>query len=174
VGEAHPVNPPSGSRRYAQAWLVRLLAGASGARCGRASSPWPAPFPPSPPQPVPRRCSATPRFYGTVRLPVSVRHLRTSMTSRCSLRLSPSQAHAGSPGSHTRCLRTCTGSLNREILVHLAVEVYPVLPSAVVLHLVGIPKYLLLAQQGMYFTAQYPTCTSPCQRFDAALASGST
>jgi hypothetical protein len=31
----------------------------------------------------------------------------------------------------------------------------------------------LLAQQGIYFTAQYPTCTSPCQRFDAALAGGS-
>jgi len=50
--------------------------------------------------------------------------------------------------------------------------VYPVLPSDH-LHGVGVPKYLLLAQQGMYFTAQYPTCTFPCQRFDAALASGS-
>jgi hypothetical protein len=50
--------------------------------------------------------------------------------------------------------------------------VYPVLPSDI-LQSVGIPKYLLLAQQGIYFTAQYPTCTSPCQRFDAALASGS-
>jgi hypothetical protein len=50
--------------------------------------------------------------------------------------------------------------------------VHPVLPS-VVPHLVGIPEYLPLAQQGMYFTAQYPTCTSPCQRFDAALAGGS-
>jgi hypothetical protein len=50
--------------------------------------------------------------------------------------------------------------------------VHPVLPSDN-LHSVGIPEYLLLAQQGMYFTAQYPTCTSPCQRFDAALTSGS-
>jgi hypothetical protein len=50
--------------------------------------------------------------------------------------------------------------------------VHPVLPSAL-LHGVGIPKYLLLAQQVTYFTAQYPTCTSPCQRFDAALASDS-
>jgi hypothetical protein len=47
-----------------------------------------------------------------------------------------------------------------------------VLPSAY-LHGVGIPEYLPLAQQGIYFTAQYPTCTSPCQRFDAALAGGS-
>lgn len=47
-----------------------------------------------------------------------------------------------------------------------------VLPSDI-LHSVGIPESLLLTQQGMYFTAQYPTCTSPCQRFDAALASGS-
>jgi hypothetical protein len=50
--------------------------------------------------------------------------------------------------------------------------VHPILPSAV-LHLVGIPKYLPLTQQGMDFAAQYPTCTSSCQRFDAALASGS-
>jgi len=48
----------------------------------------------------------------------------------------------------------------------------PVLPSAF-LHGVGIPEYLPLARQGMYFTAQYPACTFPCQRFVAALASGS-
>ena len=28
------------------------------------------------------------------------------------------------------------------------------------------------AAQGLYFTAQYPACTSPCQCFDAAFASG--
>jgi hypothetical protein len=50
--------------------------------------------------------------------------------------------------------------------------VHPVWPSDS-LQSVGIPEYLLLAQQGMYFTAQYPTCTFPCQRFDAALAGGS-
>jgi hypothetical protein len=50
--------------------------------------------------------------------------------------------------------------------------VYPVLPSAC-LHGVGIPEFLPLAQQVMYFAAQYPTRTFPCQRFDAALASGS-
>jgi hypothetical protein len=50
--------------------------------------------------------------------------------------------------------------------------VYPILPSAF-LHGVGIPEYLPLAQQGMDFTVQYPTCTSLCQRFVAALASGS-
>ena len=50
--------------------------------------------------------------------------------------------------------------------------VYPVLPSAH-LHGVGTPEYLPLAQQGIYFTAPYPTYTFPCQRFDAALASGS-
>jgi hypothetical protein len=60
----------------------------------------------------------------------------------------------------------------REIRAHLAMAVHPVLPSAF-LHGVGIPKYLPLTQQGMYFTAQYPTCTFPCQRFDAALASSS-
>jgi hypothetical protein len=50
--------------------------------------------------------------------------------------------------------------------------VHPLLPSDI-LHRVGIPEYLLLAQQGMDFTAQSPTCTSPCQRFDAALTGGS-
>jgi len=50
--------------------------------------------------------------------------------------------------------------------------VHPVLPSAY-LHGVSIPEYLLFAQQVIYFTAQYPTCTSPCQRFDAALAGNS-
>jgi hypothetical protein len=49
---------------------------------------------------------------------------------------------------------------------------HPVLPS-VLLHGVGIPEYLLLTQQGIYFTAQYPSCTSPYQRFDATLAGGS-
>ena len=56
--------------------------------------------------------------------------------------------------------------------MRLALAVHPVLPSDI-LHCLGIPEYLLLAQRGMYFTAQYPTCTSPCQQFDAALASGS-
>jgi hypothetical protein len=50
--------------------------------------------------------------------------------------------------------------------------VRPVLPSDL-LHGVGIPEYLPFARQGMYFTAQYPTCTFPCQRFVAALAGGS-
>ena len=50
--------------------------------------------------------------------------------------------------------------------------VQPVLPSAY-LHGIGIPEYLPLARQGMYFTAQYPACTFPCQRFVAALAGGS-
>jgi hypothetical protein len=50
--------------------------------------------------------------------------------------------------------------------------VHPVLPSAI-LHCVGTPEYLPLSQQGMDFTAQYPTCTSPCQRFGVVIAGGS-
>lgn len=50
--------------------------------------------------------------------------------------------------------------------------VHPVLPSDI-LHSVGIPEYLPLSRQGIYFTAQYPTCTSPCQRFVVTLAGGS-
>jgi len=56
--------------------------------------------------------------------------------------------------------------------MRLAMAAQPVLPSAY-LHGVGIPKYLPLARQGMDFTAQYPACTFPCQRFVAALAGGS-
>jgi hypothetical protein len=50
--------------------------------------------------------------------------------------------------------------------------VYSVLPSVYSKN-VGTPEYLLLAQQGTYFAAQYPACTFPCQRFDAVLAGGS-
>jgi len=49
---------------------------------------------------------------------------------------------------------------------------HSVLPSAFA-HGVGIPEYLPLPRQGMDFAAQYPACTLPCQRFVAALASGS-
>jgi len=35
------------------------------------------------------------------------------------------------------------------------------------------PEVPATRQQGIYFTAQYRTCTSPRQRFDVALASGS-
>jgi hypothetical protein len=56
--------------------------------------------------------------------------------------------------------------------MHLAMAVHPVLPSAK-LHGVGLPEYLPLARQGIYFAAQYPTCTFPCQRFDATLTGGS-
>jgi hypothetical protein len=47
--------------------------------------------------------------------------------------------------------------------------VRPVLPSAY-LHGVGIPEYLPLSPQDMYFTAQYPACTYLCQRFAFVLA----
>ena len=50
--------------------------------------------------------------------------------------------------------------------------VHPMLPSAY-FESVGTLKGLLLSQQGHDFTAQYPACTFPCQRFDAALSSGS-
>ncbi len=56
--------------------------------------------------------------------------------------------------------------------MRLAMAAHPVLPSAH-LHGVGIPEYLPLVRQGMYFAAQYPTCTFPCQRFVAVLAGGS-
>jgi hypothetical protein len=45
----------------------------------------------------------------------------------------------------------------------------PAWPS-VFLHDVGTPEYLL--SQGMDFATQYPACTSPCQRFAAAVTRG--
>jgi hypothetical protein len=42
----------------------------------------------------------------------------------------------------------------------------PVWPS-VVLQDVGTPEYPL--SRGMDFAAQYPACTSPCQRFTATV-----
>jgi hypothetical protein len=50
--------------------------------------------------------------------------------------------------------------------------VYSVLPSVYSKN-VGTKEYLLLAQQGIYFAAEYPACTFPCQRFDAVLADSS-
>ena len=47
----------------------------------------------------------------------------------------------------------------------------PVLPSAY-LHSVGIPEYLLLAQQGMDFAAQFPASTFLCQRFHSQHLAG--
>jgi hypothetical protein len=59
------------------------------------------------------------------------------------------------------------------LLVPLAMAVHPVLPSACT-YGVGIPKYLPLARQGMHFAAQYPACTSLCQRFAFVLADAGT
>ena len=56
--------------------------------------------------------------------------------------------------------------------VRLAMAVHPMLPSAY-FESVSTLKGLLLSQQGHDFAAQYPACTFLCQRFDAALSSGS-
>jgi len=56
--------------------------------------------------------------------------------------------------------------------MHLAISAHPVLPSAFS-YGVGIPEYLPLARQGIYFAAQYPAYTLPCQRFGVALTGGS-
>jgi len=49
--------------------------------------------------------------------------------------------------------------------MHLAISAHPMLPSAS-FHSVGIPENIC-------FAAEYPARTFPCQRFVAALASGS-
>jgi len=50
--------------------------------------------------------------------------------------------------------------------MHLAMSAHRVWPSAI-LHDIGTPEYLL--SQGINFAAQYPACTSPCQRFARAV-----
>ncbi len=42
--------------------------------------------------------------------------------------------------------------------------------DAMKLQRIGIPEYLPLSRQGMYFAAQYPACTYLCQRFAFVLA----
>ncbi len=53
--------------------------------------------------------------------------------------------------------------------MRLAMATHAVLPSADS-YGVGTPKGLVLAHEGMYFAAQYPARTFPCQRFAPALA----
>jgi hypothetical protein len=60
----------------------------------------------------------------------------------------------------------------RGVLVHLAITVHSMLPSAY-FESVGTLKGLLLTQQGHIFAAQYPACMLLCQRFDAVLSGGS-
>jgi hypothetical protein len=45
-----------------------------------------------------------------------------------------------------------------------------VLPSACY-YSVGTPEGLVLSHEGVYYAAQYPARTFPCQRFAPALAS---
>ncbi len=93
----------------ARAHCARCPGSGSGARFARAGCLWPGPFPPSPPPPVARPCSATSQVLRTC--PTSL--VRTSSayvdrlpdTARCSRR------NKGSPGSRAGCLRTCAGSL---------------------------------------------------------------
>jgi len=96
----------------AQVHLARTSSGpVSGARFAQAGSPWPTPFPPSPPQLLAEPCSETSQvIWGC---PTS--HGRPSWA--CVLGLphaaswTPSQkATVGSPDSRPRCFRTCTGS----------------------------------------------------------------
>jgi hypothetical protein len=104
-------------QRHRQTYLLQLTWRAwsgtvSGTRFAGACSPWPVPFPPSPPPPVARLGSETSAV---------LRNCPTSCTRASSAYVCETfptrpatfqpQADTGSPGSRARCFRTCLGSL---------------------------------------------------------------
>ena len=85
----------------------------SGLCFAQTDSPWSAPFPPLPPLPFYRLCSATSQVLWSC--PTS--HIRSLLN--CVLRLPNtasefSKANMGSPGSRERCFRTCSRSLTAQ------------------------------------------------------------
>jgi hypothetical protein len=84
-----------------------------GARCQQTDFPWPAAFPLPPPQPGhcrPGFVRQLPRYYAAVRLLSVMARRRTPLgfPMRSALDV---QKTLRSPGSRTRCVHACTGSL---------------------------------------------------------------
>ena len=148
----------------AQRWITRLPGSESGTRHLQVGSPWPAPFPPSPPPPVSRLCSGTsPVLRGCLTS-------RARPSSACVLRLPDAasgpypEANAGSPGSRARCFRACSGPLTARSPHRFSRKraTESCLPHKVTASAL---------QSNTVFAAQYPARTFPCQRFDPALTS---
>ena len=144
----------------------------SGRRDRRASSPWPARFPPPPPRPVTRRCSTASSVLPscpTSRGRSSSPYVLGLHDAACDARRLRQPRDLPVPGrgafAHARGLRP------RGVPARLARAVRRVWPSAY-LYGVGTPKWPRLAPWVIHFTAQYPACTFPCQRFAPALADG--
>ena len=100
-----------------------------------------------------------PRYYQAVRLPAVVHHRRESLDFP--MRLCGARRHrgtAGSPGSRTRCVRACTGSLTAR---------GPGAPCAGGASDVAfrLPPRRRHPDVDMDFAAQYPARAFPCQRF---------
>jgi len=133
----------------------------SGTRFAVAGSLWPDLFPSSPPLPVARLCSETSQVLQVCPTSTSVHHRRSSLDFPMRPKATAALANLGSPGSHARCLRTCSGSLTARDSGTPRDIGAPDGPSAFS-YSVGVPEEETYA-------AEYPARTFPCQRFDAAL-----
>ena len=113
---------------------------APGACLARSDSPWPDPFPPPPPLTgvTPAFVRRSPRYYGSVRLPTSVRRSRTPLgfTART---LSPPGQTWDLPVPVRKASVHAWGLRPRGAETHLALAMYSVLPSVHVDD-VGTPK----------------------------------
>ena len=147
----------------APAPATRRPGSVSGARSAGASSPWPGRFPPLLRRPVAQLCSAASsvlRACPTSRARSS--SACVSWTSRCG---PPRHAADGRTRDlpvlardvsvHARGLRP------RGVRVALALATHRVWPSA--------SGYSVGTPDATVFAAQYPACTSPCQRFTPSL-----
>ena len=145
----------------APAHCARRFGAVSETRFAGADSPWPVPFPPSPPPPVARLCSQTSQV---------LRNCPTSCarsSSACVLRL-PDAACGSISRRRTQDLPVleqgvsvhAQGLRPREARPHLAISMRSVWPSATS-HGVGSSKV-------DSFAAQYLACTCPCQRFGSS------
>ena len=157
----HDGKPASVSAR---ARWTRGSGSASGACYVRADSPRPTPFPPPPPRPSPGRCSAassvlwsrlTSRARSSSACVLGLPDAACDVLCRRQTRDLPVPVRGVSV--HARGLRP------RGVPAQLAVSLRRMWPSASCKG-VGTPE-------SVYFAAQYPAYTYPCQRFTSALTS---
>src|SRR5215469_15866246 len=113
------------------------------------------------------------RYYGPVRLPTSVHHRCLSFDFPTRSAVLSSADRRGISRFPVKVLAYMHGVSDRaesRYTLRWRCTRYCLPPSSAAS---ASPEFLPLSQQGMDFTAQYPTCTTPCQRFGVALASGS-
>src|SRR5437016_8983536 len=110
------------------------------------------------------------KYYGTVRLPVSVHHRCASLDfpMRSGIPSLPDKQTRDLPVSAQDAYVHAQGLRPRGVQKRLAIPTPPVLPSAQ-FNNVGTPEWPSLARWWFNFAAPYLACTLPCQRFTLAL-----